>query len=162
MPSDDSARAPLLPLIAPAWPTGSKKGERLAGSDSEKSGRDRRASPRLQVELECEERYSHARYFRITWDLSTFGLSTRGTSGAHQVGERLDLRLYLPDGDPTPLDVRAEVVGEHLEGDGLRVAFKNPPVEAIRRISRYVASRIGEREEGIRATDPELPALRFR
>lgn len=124
----DKSGGSLLPVIAPA--------------PKVKQQKDRRAGPRVPVELDFEEHEPGARYFRLTWDLSVFGLSTRGSGATHPVGSRLDLRLHLPDRRRTePVQLEAEVVGYHADSDGLRLAFRNAPVDAIRRISRYLARR---------------------
>lgn len=112
-----------------------------AGETDRRDSRDRRASPRLEVELDCEELIDGARYFRITRDLSTFGLSTR-TGYPLPVGTRFELKLYLPDEPQRPVEVPAEVVGWHTEDGGLRLAFRGPPAEAVRRIHRYLIDRV--------------------
>ncbi len=101
---------------------------------------ERRATPRLQVELECEERTGDSRLFRITTDLSTFGLATR-QGGTHPVGTFLHLTLHLPDGLGEPLELEAEVLGAFDAFGGMRLAFRNPPAHAARRIHRYLAGR---------------------
>lgn len=101
--------------------------------------RERRASPRVRVQLECEERLGASRYFRMTSDLSTFGLSThRGF--AHPPGTRLELRLFLPGEPRTPVCLDAEVVGWDGTDQALRLAFRAPPVEAVRRIHRFLVA----------------------
>ncbi|MHB8875950.1 MAG: PilZ domain-containing protein [Myxococcaceae bacterium] len=102
--------------------------------------RDRRATPRLAVELECEERVGPSTYIRITSDLSTFGLSTR-QGFVHALGSRLKLVLHLPDDRAHPLEVSAEVVGHYDRRWGMRLAFKNLSAEAGRRIHRYLSMR---------------------
>lgn len=111
-----------------------------AGERDRRSERERRATPRLEVELDCEERHQGTRFFRITRDLSTFGVSTR-SGFPHPMGTRLDLRLYLSDDTQNPICVQAEVVGWHNEDGGMRLAFRNPSAEAVRRIHRYLQSR---------------------
>jgi hypothetical protein len=81
-----------------------------------------------------------SRYFRITTDLSTFGLSTR-QGYPHQLGTRLRLRIYLPDGIKEPVEINAEVVGVFSHESQMRLAFRDPPIEAVRRIHRYLLSR---------------------
>src|SRR4051812_24983439 len=75
-----------------------------------REGRDRRATPRVEVELDFEERLGDTRYFRITRDLSTFGLSTR-CGYPHPLGTKMNVTLYLPDAPSIPVTVSAEVVG---------------------------------------------------
>src|SRR5512140_1703156 len=79
---------------------------------------ERRATPRVQVELCCEDLSGEAPFFRTTFDLSTFGVSTRCGEG-HPIGTELWLRLHLPDGVRHPVDVRAVVVGAHEESGGM-------------------------------------------
>jgi hypothetical protein len=82
---------PLLPLITPSLRTEKQPDRRGSRSDSllglfnrlskgaqeRRAFRERRATPRVSVELECEERTTESRYVRMTNDLSTFGMSTR-------------------------------------------------------------------------------------
>lgn len=110
------------------------------GERDRRAARERRATPRVEVELDCEERHEGTRFFRITKDLSTFGLSTR-SGFPHELGTRLDLRLYLPDDPQDPVCVQAEVVGWHNEDGGMRLAFRSPPAETVRRIHRYLKAR---------------------
>ena len=145
-------RIPLLPLIAPSPRTvtqpdrrGSRADsllglfKRLTKGDSERRAfRERRATPRVSVELECEERSSASRYVRLTSDLSTFGMSTRqGHTPA--VGTRLTLSLFLPDEPMAPLKMDAEVLGAFDGAGGMRLKFRNPSVESIKRIHRYLS-----------------------
>ncbi|MFZ5471627.1 MAG: PilZ domain-containing protein [Myxococcota bacterium] len=102
--------------------------------------RERRATPRVAVELEWEERVGTSRYFRITTDLSTFGLSAR-QGYAHELGTKVKLVLQLPDEVGTPIEVDAEVVGTYDARGGMRLAFRNPSVEAVRRIHKFLAAR---------------------
>jgi hypothetical protein len=108
--------------------------------------KDRRATPRFAVELECEERSHAGRYFRITQDLSTFGLSTR-QGFAYEPGAKVHLTLRLPD-DPTPVQLEAEVVGSYDHRGGLRMAFRNPSVDSIRRVHRFL-TRYGDRNSEV-------------
>jgi hypothetical protein len=115
-----------------------------AGESDRRDDRDRRASPRLECELDCEERMNGSRYFRVTRDLSTFGLSTR-TGYPHPRGTRFELILHLPDLPRHPISVQAEVLGWDNEDGGMRLAFRNPPADAVRRIYRYLKSRSAAR-----------------
>ena len=147
---------PLLPLIAPSLRTEKQPDRRGSRSDSllglfqrlskgaeeRRAFRERRATPRVAVELECEERTTDSRYVRMTNDLSTFGMSTRqGHTPAS--GTRLTLSLFLPDEPLAPLKLDAEVLGPYDSGGGMRMRFKNPSVESVKRIHRYLAA-IGE------------------
>jgi hypothetical protein len=107
------------------------------GRPERRAFRERRASPRFAVEVECEERIGSSRYFRITSDMSTFGLSTRH-GWPHEIGTRLQLLIYLPDGIDDALAVEAEVVGPFNEYGGMRLAFRNPNVDVLRRIHRFL------------------------
>ncbi len=157
MPTQPSPEIPQLPFIAPkpGWLKDRRDGERRTLKSSLKlaavgrakknerrddSHRDRRATGRLQVALECEERVGDARFFRLTYDLSTFGLATRrGTP--HKVGTRVELSLRLPDGQ-LPVALDAVVVGFTKETGGMRLAFRNTRVDAVRRIHRFLSSRV--------------------
>lgn len=106
-----------------------------------RAGRERRATARLEVEIDFEERLGDSRYFRVTRDLSTFGLSTR-CGYPHAIGTKFDLRLFLPDAPASqPVVVAAEVVGYDTFDGGMRLAFRKPPIEAVKRIHRYLGSR---------------------
>ncbi len=126
--SNSSSRAQLLGALTP-------HGERRP---DRREGRDRRATPRVRVEVECEERRGTSRYFRITEDLSAFGLSTR-QGQARPLGTRVSLALFLPDDPKTPVLVQGQVVGPlGLEG-GMRLAFRRPSAQAVRRIHRFLS-----------------------
>ena len=115
--------------------------ERLSRGESERRKfRERRATPRMVVELEVEEQQGDSRYVRITQDLSTFGMSTRqGHTPA--TGSRLSLSLFLPDEPLAPLKLEAEVLGPYDAHGGMRLRFRQPSLEAVRRIHRYLKSR---------------------
>ncbi|HYV47329.1 MAG TPA: PilZ domain-containing protein [Myxococcaceae bacterium] len=102
---------------------------------------DRRATPRLQVEVICVERFEGTRYLRTTYDLSTFGLSTQ-RGHVHPVGTELDLELQLPDESSRPLLLRAKVVGLVGRTGGMRMAFKHPSRDAVRRLHKFLFSRM--------------------
>ncbi len=104
--------------------------------------RERRATPRVPVGLSCEDLSGEAPSHRTTFDLSTFGMSTR-CGGNRPIGTELGLRLHLPDDLRHPLDVRAVVVGAHEESGGMRLAFRSPPAEAVRRIHKYLFGKAG-------------------
>lgn len=104
--------------------------------------RERRATPRMPIELCCEERVGRKPYYRTTYDLSTFGLSTQ-YGHAYPLGTVLELKLHLPDDLRRPLELRAEVVGTQEETSGMRLAFRNPSAEVVRRIHRYLFARGG-------------------
>ncbi|MGA9522506.1 MAG: PilZ domain-containing protein [Myxococcaceae bacterium] len=142
-----------IPLIAPRprrvedrRQTERRAGERppVPTEADRRGGKDRRASPRIEVEVDCEEIVDGMRSFRVTRDLSTFGVCTR-FGYPHRVGMRFEMVLYLPDDRTNPVQVQAEVVGWNEGGAGMRVAFRNPPGEAVRRIHRYLRSRSNSR-----------------
>jgi hypothetical protein len=139
----------VLPLLAPPPRLGAERrfAARRQGSrpplattlDDRRAERERRATPRMEVELDCEEHFEGARYFRLTHDLSTFGLSTRHGI-PHPPGTRLKVALYLPDEPQRPLVVGCEVVGRNSHSGGLRLAFRRPSREVVRRVHSYLQS----------------------
>jgi hypothetical protein len=141
--------ASLLPLLTPPKPKAKardrRQGDAASGRLSEgqperRSFRDRRATPRVPVELECEESSGESRYVRLTTDLSTFGMSTRHGPTPLE-GSRLSLKLFLPDEPMAPLKLEAEVLGSYDGGSGMRLRFHRPSLDAIRRIHRFLVSR---------------------
>jgi hypothetical protein len=128
-----------LPLLAPDPPT--RRQPRAKVRTTKRSGvtRDRRVAQRMAVAVECEERLGPTRYVRLTSDLSPFGLSTR-QGYAHPVGTRLRLALYLPDQPRQPIHLKGEVVGVLGQSAGVRIAFRNPSGDAVRRIHHYLKS----------------------
>lgn len=144
-----------LPLIAPRPPAREeRRKDRRAGDNASmvalferiknkaperRSFRDRRATPRKAVALEWEEQVGDARLVRLTSDLSTFGLSTKD-GPAHAPGTRLRVRLFLPDEPLSPLVLTATVVGDWENGRGVRLKFEKPPVDAARRIHKYLSA----------------------
>ena len=143
--------ASLLPLITPPRPKskdrrGHDRGllglyARLsAGQKERRRFRDRRATPRVPVELECEESNGESRYVRLTTDLSTFGMATKA-GPTPEVGSRLSLKLFLPDEPMAPLKLDAHVLGAYDGQAGMRLRFHKPSLDAVRRIHRFLASR---------------------
>lgn len=147
---------PILPLLTPSIRTPAEgrqpdrrgsRGDSLLGlfqriskgAEERRAFRDRRATPRVSVELECEERTTDSRYVRLTRDLSTFGMST-GVGHTPATGTRLTLSLFLPDEPLAPLKLDAEVLGPYDASGGMRLKFKNPSVDAIKRIHRYLSA----------------------
>jgi hypothetical protein len=121
-------------LLQALTPSGERRPERRTRTE-------RRATPRVRVEVECEERHGNSRYYRITEDLSPFGLSTR-QGLTRSVGSRVRLALYLPDDRELPVLVEAEVVGQLNAEGGMRLAFRKPSVQAVRRIHRFLAEHL--------------------
>lgn len=114
-----------------------------APATDRRPARDRRATPRFEVDVVCEAGLPGApRHYGMTFDLSTFGLATRGGTG-YAIGETLELVLHLPDGHPSgPLALTAEVLGVHEESGGTRMAFRRPPALAARRLHRYLFGQV--------------------
>lgn len=110
------------------------------GQPERRRFRERRATPRAPVELECEESNGDSRYVRLTTDLSTFGMSTKhGPTPA--AGSRMCLKLFLPDEPMAPLKLEAEVLGSYDGKGGMRLRFHKPSLESVRRIHRFLVSR---------------------
>src|SRR5438477_10323531 len=104
-----------LPLLVPTPPARRALEESL----DQLARAERRVSPRVPVELMCEEWLGPCRSWRRTSDLSVFGLSTRSRQ-AHPLGTPLRLQLHLPDDPSHPLRLNAEVVGLCTERPGVR------------------------------------------
>ena len=144
--------ASLLPLITPPKPKPKdRRGnnevslvglyQRLAASQPERRRfRERRATPRVPVELECEESHGDSRYVRLTTDLSTFGMSTKHGPTPLE-GSRMFLKLFLPDEPMAPLKLEAEVLGSYDGNGGMRLKFVKPSLDAVRRIHRFLVAR---------------------
>jgi hypothetical protein len=133
----------LLPQPVPErrGPPGPVEGTEVApGSPPggvERRGRDRRAGPRVQVALECEEWMGASRVVWTTHDVSTFGLSLRDCF-SRPAGSRVWLSLHLPDDEPQPLLLEGRVLGPCSAEGGLRVRFVNPPLPGLRRLHAYL------------------------
>jgi len=102
---------------------------------------DRRATPRVHAEIICVERVAGTRYLRTTYDLSTFGLSTQ-YGHVHPIGTDLDLELQLPDDSSRPLLIKARVVGHVGKQGGMRMAFRQPSRDAVRRLHKFLFTRM--------------------
>lgn len=144
-------RPPLLPLITPS--PGERRKDRRGSRSSDtlqglyqrikeglperRSFRERRATPRVAVDLEVEQRQGDARFVRLTSDLSTFGLSVR-EGPTPRVGTKLTLALFLPDEPMNALELEAEVLGSYDAKGGMRVRFLQPSIEVVRRLHKYL------------------------
>ncbi len=142
----------MLPLITPPKPKSRDRRGRSelslvglysrlsAGQPERRKFRERRATPRVPVELECEELNGDSRYVRLTTDLSTFGMSTRH-GPTPDAGSRLELKLFLPDEPMAPLKLTALVLGAYDHKGGMRLKFLKPSLDAVRRIHRFLTLR---------------------
>lgn len=152
--SDAISAITLLPLISPQPVSGYDRkaaGEESASSDGKKArvpaaprtkgDKERRATPRMHVMLECEQRIGDVRLKHYTTDVSTFGLSVRDGPTPRK-GTRLTLSLLLPDAPAKALKMRVEVLGSYDERGGMRLKFRNPPLESVRRLHRYLSTQI--------------------
>jgi hypothetical protein len=128
---------PQLPVIAPRPRLRALMGSR---EPSYQRHRERRATPRAGLEVEFEERMGDSRFIRVTTDVSTFGLAARGGPG-YPPGTRLRLRLYLPDEVEKPLDLEGLVVGLFHTGGGVRISFRNPAIDAVKRLYRFLTAQ---------------------
>jgi hypothetical protein len=150
MSAQSAAVATILPLLTPPKPkardrrgvnsersVGGLFARLSSGQPERRSFRERRATPRVPVELSCEESDGESRSLRQTTDLSTFGISMR-QGPTPQKGSRLALKLYLPDQPLVPLELKAEVLGRYDDKGGVRLKFHRPSLEAVRRIHRFL------------------------
>lgn len=100
---------------------------------------DRRAHPRITVELRVDEHHDTATYFQQASDLSVGGLHLAGTI-SHPEGTRVSLELHLP-GTGAPVRVEAEVVSEPGDPIGMHLRFVDLDPDARERIERFIAAR---------------------
>jgi uncharacterized protein (TIGR02266 family) len=107
---------------------------------------DRRAEPRIELEVEVGLETDHNFYTGLTQDISSGGLFI-ATSIEYRVGERIRVRFSLP-GQTQPITAEAEVrwvrdpramKTDAPEGIGLR--FVELPAEAHTEISQFLARR---------------------
>lgn len=148
-----TSAATLLPLISPdpdsafdrrdttENPLLSAYPGRSPGVPRDRNGRERRATPRMQVMLACEQRIGDVRLKHYTTDVSTFGLSLKD-GPTPKKGTQLTLSLLLPDMPAKPLRMRVQVLGSYDERGGMRLKFFNPPLESVRRLHRYLNTQI--------------------
>jgi uncharacterized protein (TIGR02266 family) len=107
---------------------------------------DRRAEPRIELEVEVGLETDHNFYTGLTQDISSGGLFI-ATSIIYRVGDRLRVRFSLP-GQTEPITAEAEVrwvrdpramKTDSPEGIGLR--FVDLPAEAKIEISEFLSRR---------------------
>lgn len=139
----------MLPLIPPSLPrvpdrrgrrddSLSKLLERIQkGEEERRSFRDRRGTPRVTVAVNVHTDDGDKQLVMTTHDLSTFGLSLKG-GPTPKKGTRLKLKLFLPDAPTEPLNLKGLVLGPLDDKGGARLKFLSPPVEALRRIHRFL------------------------
>jgi uncharacterized protein (TIGR02266 family) len=100
---------------------------------------DRRAHPRIAVELWVDERHGSATYFQHAADLSLGGMFLGGTI-PHPAGTVVNLEFRLPGAD-TPVRVRAEVVGEAAEPLGMHLRFVELSDATRDQLARFIDAR---------------------
>ena len=61
------------------------------------------------------------------------------TGGLAPKGTRLTLSLFLPDEPLAPLKLESEVLGAYDNNGGMRLRFRNPSVDAVKRNHRYLS-----------------------
>jgi hypothetical protein len=139
----------VLPLIPPRLPrVTDRRGSRddslgklleriQKGEKERRTFRDRRGTPRVAIAIDVRAGAGENRVALTTHDLSTFGLSLKGGVTPPK-GTRLVLELLLPDEPAQPLTLKGVVLGALDEKGGARVKFVNPPIEALRRIHRFL------------------------
>lgn len=139
----------MLPLITPRLPhvadrrgsrddSLSKLMERIQkGEEERRAFRERRGTPRVAIAIDVKTRDGDNQVARTTHDLSTFGLSFKGGTTPRK-GTRLTLELLLPDEPAKLLTLKGIVLGALDAKGGARVKFVNPPIEALRRIHRFL------------------------
>ncbi len=138
-----------LPLLTPQLPRlkdrRGRSGEAMnallkriqTGAQERRSFRERRATPRAVIALDVEALDGGEAVMLRTHDLSTFGLAV-STGPTPKVGQKLTVRLFLPDEPTVPLVLKVEVLGSFSATGGVRMKFVKPSVEAVKRIHRFV------------------------
>ncbi len=139
----------MLPVIPPQLPrVPERRGKRddslsklldriQKGEQERRSFRDRRGTPRVAVSIDVHTDFGDEQQVLSTHDLSTFGLSLKG-GPTPKKGSSVQLKLFLPDAPTEPLLLKGRVLGSLDASGGARVKFVNPPVEALRRIHRFL------------------------
>lgn len=100
-----------------------------------RTGRDRRATRRVLVQLEAADLSGDAPRLAKTEDLSAFGVMIQ-SDHRYEPGERLLLGLDLPDG---PLTVHCEVIRWDERRKRAHFAFRDPSAAVVKRVYRFVA-----------------------
>jgi len=139
----------MLPLLTPRLPRKADRrrqtGESLVqlfdrihkGEQERRSFRDRRATPRVAVALDCEAAEGDARVMCQTADLSTFGVALTGVP-TPPLGTHVTLKLLLPDAEDEPVELKGEVLGAFDDKGGARLRFLSPPIDTIKRLHNFL------------------------
>jgi uncharacterized protein (TIGR02266 family) len=108
---------------------------------------ERRASPRIPVEMWVEESTDRELYFQRGANISAGGIFLERTI-PHARGTHVTLRFTLP-GDATPLEVKGEIVnvGESNEELGMGVKFVDIGDADRERIEQYIRRASEEANE---------------
>ena len=110
-------------------------------------GEERRASPRIPVEMWVEESTARELYFQRGANISAGGIFLERTI-PHARGTHVTLRFTLP-GDAAPVEVKGEIVnvGEANEELGMGVKFLAIDDADRERIERFIARAAEEPDE---------------
>jgi len=113
--------------------------------DNEPSG-DRRASPRIPVEMWVEESTDRELYFQRGANISAGGIFLERTI-PHSKGTVVNLQFTLPD-ESTPIKVKGEIVnvGDDPTELGMGVKFIDLDDNARQRIQQFI-ERVSEQDE---------------
>jgi len=100
--------------------------------------KERRAAPRIPVEMWVEESTDRELYFQRGANLSVGGIFLERTI-PHSKGTVVNLQFTLPD-ESTPIKVRGEIVnvGEAIEDLGMGVKFLDLSDGDRRRIQEFI------------------------
>ena len=94
---------------------------------------ERRASPRVPVRLWVDAGWAGG---FLTDDVGPFGFAVKGGPSVRR-GARIPMAVHVP-GRSEPLEVVGEVVGPFARAQGMRVAFRAPPLQVAGALHRLV------------------------
>jgi hypothetical protein len=105
------------------------------------SGRDRRQSPRIVLDVRVDVKTGDWSQFASVTDLSDFGVFVL-SNAPHPVGSMLRLRFKLPD-DENVLEVDGEVRSTRLPGSadgpaGMGIEFVVPSPSLVEKLGAYI------------------------
>jgi uncharacterized protein (TIGR02266 family) len=102
---------------------------------------ERRASQRINVQLQVVETHEDSTYFQRTANISAGGLYLEGTM-PHPPGTKVRLRFTLPR-DEAPIEVTGEITAGKDTEPGMGVRFVDLSAGDRTRIERFIEDTVG-------------------